>query len=64
MSSVLLSDERVVRLRRRPKETSSEAKTSWVPFREDPVKELSIPAIADAYNCYMGAVNKFDYLTA
>jgi hypothetical protein len=64
MSSVLSGDERVVRLRRRPKETSSKAKTSRVPFGEDPVKELSIPAIADAYNYHMGAVDEFDHLTA
>jgi hypothetical protein len=54
----------VVRLRRRLKETSSKAKTSRVPFREEAIKELSIPIIADAYNYHMGAVNEFDYLTA
>jgi len=64
ISSILSGDERVVRLRRRPKETSSKAKTSRVPFWEDPVKELSIPVIADTYNYYMGAVNEFDHLTA
>ncbi len=63
MSSVLSGDEKVVRLRKRPKETSSKAKTSRVPFGREPVKELSIPAIADEYNYHMGAVNAFDQLT-
>jgi hypothetical protein len=64
MSSVLSGDERIARLRRRPKETSSKAKTSRVPFGKEPVKELSIPAIADEYNYHMGAVDAFDHLTA
>jgi Transposase IS4 len=64
MSSVLSGDEMVVRLRRRPKETSSKAKTSRVPFGEDAIKELSIPVIADEYNYHMGAVDEFDHLTA
>ncbi len=64
MSSVLLGNERVIRLRKRPKETSSKAKTSRVPFGRVPIKELSISAIADEYNYHMGAVNEFDHLTA
>jgi hypothetical protein len=64
MSSVLSGDEQVVRLRKRPKETSSKAKTSRVPFGEEAIKELSIPAIADEYNYHMGAVDAFDHLTA
>ncbi len=64
ISSVLSGDEMVVRLRRRPKETSSKAKTSRVPFREDAIKELSIPVITDEYNYHMGAVDEFDHLTA
>ncbi len=64
MSSILLGNEKVVQLRRRPKETSSKAKISRVPFGEDAIKELSIPTIADAYNYHMGAVNESDYLTA
>jgi hypothetical protein len=64
ISSVLSGDEMVVRLRRRPKETSSKAKTSRVPFGEDAIKELSIPVIADEYNYQMGVVNEFDHLTA
>jgi hypothetical protein len=64
MSSVLSANEKVVRLRKRLKETSSKAKTSRVPFGEDPVKELSIPVITDEYNYHMGAVDEFDHLTA
>jgi hypothetical protein len=64
MSSVLLGDEKVVRLRKRLKETSSKAKTIRVPFGKDLVKELSIPAIADGYNYYIGAVDEFNHLTA
>ncbi len=64
MSSVLSADEKVVRLRKRPKETSSKVKTSRVPFGEDLVKELSIPVITDEYNYHIGAVDEFDHLTA
>jgi hypothetical protein len=64
MSSVLSGDERVIRLRKRPKETSSKAKISRQPFGNKPEKELVIPAIADGYNHHMGAVDEFDHLTA
>jgi len=64
MSSVWSGDQRVIRLRKRPKETSSKAKTARVPFGKDAVKELSIPAIADGYNYHIGAVNEFNHLTA
>jgi hypothetical protein len=56
MSSVLSGDEQVKRFRKRPKETSSKAKTSRVPFGEEAIKELSIPVITDEYNHQMGAV--------
>jgi hypothetical protein len=64
MSSIMSGDERVERLRKRPKETSSKAKTARKPFGKEPVKVLSIPAIADGYNYHMGAVDEFDHLTA
>ena len=64
ISSILSSDERVVRLRKRPKETSSKAKTSRVPFGREPIKELNIPAIANEYNYHMRAIDEFDHLTA
>jgi hypothetical protein len=43
-------DERVIRLRKRPKETSSKAKTARIPFGQEAKKELSIPVITDGYN--------------
>jgi hypothetical protein len=64
MSSFMSGDQRVLRKRKRPKETSSKAKTSRVPFSDgEAVKELSIPEIADKYNYNMGAVDEFDHLT-
>jgi hypothetical protein len=64
MSSVLSGNEKVIRLRKRPRETSSKARTAREPFGNSAVKELEIPAIADGYNYYMGTVDEFDYLTA
>jgi hypothetical protein len=64
MSSFMSGDERVLRLRKRPKETSSKAKTAQIPFGSQATKVLSIPAIADGYNYHMGAVDEFDHLTA
>jgi hypothetical protein len=64
MSSVWSGDQKVSRLRKRPKETSSKAKTAREPFGDDAIKELFIPAIADGYNYHMGAVDEFDHLTA
>ncbi len=64
MSFVLSNDEIIVQLRKRLKETFSKAKTSRVLFKEDAIKELSIPMIMDEYNHEMGAVNEFDHLIA
>jgi len=65
MSSFMSGDQRVLRQRKRPKETSSKAKTARAPFSDgEAVKVLSIPAIADGYNYNMGAVDEFDHLTA
>jgi hypothetical protein len=57
-------DERVLWLRKRPKETSSKAKTARVPFSSQATKVLSIPIITDRYNYHMGAVDEFNYLTS
>jgi hypothetical protein len=57
-------DSRVLRQRKRPKETSSKAKTARVPFGNQATKELSIPVVVDRYNYYMGAVDEFDHLIA
>jgi hypothetical protein len=64
MSFILSTDEKVIRLRKRLKETSFKAKTSRVPFKEEAIKELNIPVITDVYNYYMGAIDEFDHLTA
>ncbi len=64
MSSILLGNEWIAQLRRRPKETSSKAKTLRVPFGKEPIKELSIPTIIDKYNYYIGTINAFNHLTA
>jgi hypothetical protein len=64
MSSFISGNERVIWLRKRPKETSSKVKTVRVSFGNQVIKELSIPAIADGYNYYMGAIDEFDYLIA
>jgi hypothetical protein len=64
MSSAMSGDEKVLWLRKRPKETSSKAKTSRAPFGNEAIKELLIPAIVDGYNYHMGAVDEFDHLTA
>jgi hypothetical protein len=64
ISSFMLGDERVLRRRKRPKETSSKAKTTRIPFSNQAIKTLSIPVITDGYNYYMGAVNEFNHLTA
>jgi hypothetical protein len=64
MSSFISGNERILRLRKRPKETSSKAKTVRIPFGNQATKVLSIPAITDGYNYHMGAVNEFDHLTA
>jgi hypothetical protein len=52
----------VVRTRKRPKETSSSAKTSRVPFGNSPTKELEIPQFIDDYNHQMNAVDRGDQL--
>jgi hypothetical protein len=62
MSSFISGDERVLQLRKRPKETSSKAKTTQIPFGNQATKVLSIPVITDGYNYHMGAVDEFNHL--
>ena len=65
MTSVLSAEETVERDRKRPKETSSKAKTSRVVFGpKEAVKKLAIPVVADRYNYKMGAVDEGDHLIA
>ena len=63
ISSFISGNERILRLRKRPKETSSKAKTTRVPFGNQATKVLSIPTIADEYNYHIGAVDEFNHLT-
>jgi hypothetical protein len=64
ISSFISGNKRILQLRKRPKETSSKAKTIRKPFGNQATKVFSIPVITDGYNYYMGAVDEFDYLTA
>lgn len=57
-------EEKILRLRKRPKPTASKAKTSRAVFGSLSEKVLGIPAIADGYNYRMGAVDEFDHLTS
>lgn len=64
MFSFMSGDKHVLQLGKRPKETSSKAKTARIPFGIQTTKVLSVPTIANRYNYHMGAVNEFDHLTA
>jgi hypothetical protein len=64
ISSLISGDQRIKRLRKRPKETSSKVKTARIPFGNEAIKVLLIPAIIDGYNYHMGAVDEFNHLTA
>ena len=54
--------EKVVRNRRRPKKTSTNAALVRQVFGDNPQKALPIPAFIDDYNFHMGAVNISDQL--
>ena len=62
MSTVDDGKSKVTRLRKRPKKTSSKAKTSRVPFGDQRTKELDIPVVYDKYNNKMLAVGEADQL--
>ena len=62
MSTVHTEKGLVRRLRKRPKETSSNAKTARKPFGNQPTKELDIPILYDEYNHHMGDVDTADQL--
>ena len=61
---MVTADRKVLRLRKRPKETSSKARTSRVPFGNDYEKERWIPTITNYYNYRIGQVDKVNHLTA
>ena len=56
------NNQTIERNRRRPKATSTSAKTSRQPFGDCSRKMLAIPVIVDDYNHYMGAVDIADQL--
>jgi hypothetical protein len=51
-------------MRKRPKKTSSKAKTAQEPFNNNIIKELFIPIVINRYNYYLGVINEFNYLIA
>jgi hypothetical protein len=64
MSTVYDGTARVTTVRKRPKETSTSAKTARVPFGDQPTKALEIPEVYNFYNHKMGAVDIADQLAA
>ena len=64
ISLAISSNKKVLQLKKRLKETSFKAKIAQEPFGNNVTKELLISAIANSYNYYMGAIDKFDYLIA
>jgi hypothetical protein len=54
----------VLQVRRRPKTTSLKAKTSPVPFGDQPTKALLILVVFDKYNFNMLQMDKFDYIAS
>jgi hypothetical protein len=64
MSTVMDGNAQVEGERKRPKETSSKAKTSRIPFGDLPKKRLMIPQLYDGYNHNMGAVDEHDNMAS
>jgi hypothetical protein len=62
MSTFWDGDSKVLSLRKRPRETSSKAKTARKPFGKDTTKWLLIPSLFDGYNFNMGASDRADQL--
>ena len=54
--------DKVLKLRRRPPATATNAKTSRQVFNDSPTKQLIIPRFIDDYNHYMGGVDQADQL--
>jgi hypothetical protein len=62
MSIVDKGEETIERLRKRPKETSTLAKTAQAPFRDQATKLLHIPVFDNDYNHGMGYVDQGNQL--
>jgi hypothetical protein len=62
MSTTMDGNDTVMKERKRPKKTSSKAKTARVPFGNLPKKVLLIPVVFDQYNFNMLQVNEFDHM--
>lgn len=62
MTTYWEADKKVLRLRKRPKLSSSKAKTARLPFGDLGEKEMWVPELYDAYNHNMGAVDIADQL--
>ena len=60
MSTISNSTKKIVRQRRRPALTSTNAHTSQMVFNEVVVKDLAIPDYIDMYNHFMNRVNIVD----
>jgi hypothetical protein len=57
MSTFWNGKKKVLRLRKRPKETAGNAKVLRAPFGNEATKKLWIPELYDAYNKHMRAVD-------
>ena len=62
MSTVMDSSKQVIRQRRRPTQTSTNARTSRMVFGDAVVKDLAIPNYIDMYNHFMNGVDVADQL--
>ena len=57
-------DQTILRMRKRPKITSSNATITRKPFGDQSTKMLPIPTFIDDYNHYMGGVDQANQLRA
>ena len=64
ISNCLDAEELITKLRKRPKLTSSKAKSSRKPFGSLARKVLDIPVLYDEYNHNMGAVDEHDNMSS